>query len=115
MITLLLATLEGNEKNSKVARRLVQVLVDNKDSLLATIKFLCSMIRLQDSMTYQAFKNYDINNDGWISTKSVPSSLALLATFQLLQLPPLLSLDIIQPFVGHMHAHVIIFPRSPFS
>ena len=69
MITLLLAMLEGNEKGSKIARRLANTLNDSRENITSIICFLDSHLQLQDLTTHEAFLAYDTNRDGWISPR----------------------------------------------
>ena len=76
MITLLLAMLEGNEKGSKIARRLAATLSDSKDHVNGALAFLDSHLQLQDLSTHEAFVAYDANKDGWISPRCANTTLS---------------------------------------
>lgn len=68
---MLLSMLEGNEKDSRVARQLVRTLVESRLHTHALLAQLHAVVKLCDRGLRESFRQYDANGDGFISARSV--------------------------------------------
>ena len=76
MITMLLSMMEGNDKQSAIADKMVVMLIEAQQYFHSILTFYESHIKLTNSVTRDAFKVYDTNQDGWISPKEFRRAMA---------------------------------------
>ncbi|XP_033127881.1 ryanodine receptor 2-like [Anneissia japonica] len=69
MVVLLLSMLEGNVMNGTIGKQMVDALVDSSQNVEMLLKFFDMFLKLKDLEAADAFAEYDINGDGWISQK----------------------------------------------
>ncbi|XP_071962240.1 ryanodine receptor 2-like isoform X3 [Antedon mediterranea] len=69
MVVLLLSMLEGNVMNGTTGKQMVDTLVDSSQNVEMLLKFFDMFLKLKDVEAADAFAEYDINGDGWISQK----------------------------------------------
>jgi Ca2+-binding EF-hand superfamily protein len=67
LFTFLQSMLEGVEMNSITARIMANMLVEESAVVMDIMQFYNMFLELKDLVTAQAFKEYDLNGDGWIS------------------------------------------------
>ncbi|CAI8034630.1 Ryanodine receptor 2 [Geodia barretti] len=67
MFILLLSMLEGSAMSSQLGRLMVDMLVESEQWVQDIMAFFSIFIKLKDSTTSKAFKEYDLNKDGMIS------------------------------------------------
>ena len=69
MVTMLLAMMEGNDKDSRIARQMVRTLVESRPHVEVLLSQFHSVAKLCDRGLKDSFLAYDINNDGFISPR----------------------------------------------
>ncbi|XP_033625850.1 ryanodine receptor 2-like [Asterias rubens] len=69
MVVMMLSMLEGNVMHGTIGKQMVDTLVESSVNLEIILKFFDMFLKLKDLASGEAFKEYDTNNDGWISHK----------------------------------------------
>ncbi|XP_038072837.1 ryanodine receptor 2-like isoform X2 [Patiria miniata] len=69
MVVLLLSMLEGNVMHGTIGKQMVDTLVESSLNMEIILKFFDMFLKLKDMASCEAFREYDTNNDGWISHK----------------------------------------------
>ncbi|KFD64964.1 hypothetical protein M514_11549 [Trichuris suis] len=69
MIVLMLSMLEGNVLNGSIGKQMVDTLAESQQNVQLILKFFDMFLKLKDLTTSQAFQEFDLNKDGWISPK----------------------------------------------
>ncbi|KAI3389454.1 hypothetical protein SNEBB_011471 [Seison nebaliae] len=69
MIVMLLSMLEGNVMNGPIGKQMVDTLVESQANLEMVLKFFDIFLKMKDLTTSESFKEFDANNDGFISPK----------------------------------------------
>jgi hypothetical protein len=69
LVILLLSLLEGNKCFLVIGKQMVDTLEESESHLEEILRFFDMFIRLNDLITSTAFKEFDTNQDGWISPK----------------------------------------------
>lgn len=69
MVTMLLSMMEGNDKDSRIARQMVRTLVESRTHVAVLLAQFHSVVKLCDRGLRDSFQIYDANNDGFISAR----------------------------------------------
>lgn len=69
MMIMLLSMLEGNVMNGPIGKQMVDTLVESSANFEMILKFFDIFLKMKDMTTSEAFLEYDVNKDGYISPK----------------------------------------------
>src|SRR3569623_363273 len=69
MVTMLLSMMEGNDKESRIARQMVRTLVESRPHVEVLLNQFHSVAKLCDRGLQESFRLYDTNNDGFVSAR----------------------------------------------